>query len=185
MIAPRVNQLAMWLACVGMCLPTIPLFAQTPKAPQLEGSEEPARARPVLVADIKLGPEGSLRGMLVDPQGLPMPNTEVAVLRGGQTVGTATTDLLGQFQVSHLQCGVYQVVAAQGGATLRAWESHAAPPAAKPFALVVGGSEVVRGHRPWRRPFVSDAFTIAAIIVAAVAIPVVISDSRNVHPSSS
>lgn len=173
---------AAWPACLGLLLPTAPARAQAP-LPSVARPEVPQYV-PV-VADVALRQSGSLLGVVVDAQGLPMPGTEVSVLQSGKVITRTRTDSLGQFSTVPLRGGVYQIAAGQGATTLRAWEAKAAPPAARPVALVVGSPEVVRGQRPFRSLIFSDAFVLAAVIAAAIAIPVAVSSARNPKKSSS
>lgn len=168
-----------WLAAAGLLLPASNIAVAAPPV------EVPQQDRPAQVADLVLAEGGMLRGIVVDGSGIPMIKTEVVVMRGGEVAGKTNTDLLGQFSVSGLRGGVYQVVAGQGGATLRLWDAKAAPPSARLAALVVGSPHVVRGQLPFRKAYYSDAFILTAIVVAAIAIPIGISNARNIKPSSS
>jgi hypothetical protein len=173
---------AAWLACLGMLVPALPVRAQAPTA-------SPAKTEPIsaktLITDVALHDAGRLYGMVVDAQGLPMPRIDVTVSQAGNVVARAKTDALGQFSSGTLRGGVYQIAAGNGVTTLRVWEASAAPPAARSVALVVGSSTVVRGQRSFGSLVCSDALVLAAIIAAAIAIPIAISNSDNAEPSSS
>ncbi len=173
---------AAWLACLGMLVPALPARAQAPTAPAAKTEPTPAKT---LIADVALHDAGKLYGMVVDAQGLPMSGTEVTISQAGKVVGRAKTDALGQFSSGALRGGVYQVAAGKGVTTLRVWEASAAPPAARSVALVVGSSTVVRGQRKFGSLVFSDAAVLVAIIAAAIAIPIAISNSDNAEPSSS
>jgi len=173
---------AAWLACLGLVLPAAPAAAQSPQRPNVKTDspqEQPA------ITDVALRSTGGLYGIVVDAQGSPMDATEVVVSQGGKVITRTTTDSLGQFSTQALRGGVYQVTAGQGGTTLRVWDAKAAPPSARAAALVIGNPNVVRGQIPLRKVFVSDAFIIAAIVGAAIAIPIAVSAARNPKPSSS
>jgi hypothetical protein len=163
-------------------LPGLPARAQTPANSQAVPASN--QAAPTVV-DVTLGAEGKLCGFVVDAQGVPMLATDVTVLQAGKVVARTKTDALGQFSATNLRGGVYQVAAGQGVTTLRAWETAAAPPAARSAAMVVGSSAVVRGQRPFGMLKMSDALILAAIIGAAIAIPIAVSNSDNAEPSSS
>jgi hypothetical protein len=61
-------------------------------------------ARPALAAD------GDVGGSVADSaSGTPLPGGEVRVLRGGNTVATATTDAFGRYVIHNLDAGSYRV----------------------------------------------------------------------------
>ena len=84
---------------------------------------------------------GTLVGQVVDQQGNPLGNTRVTVLQQDQEVANAATDANGNFQVSGLRGGIYQVAAGQGMAVYRVWAPNTAPPSAQASAMVVSGPE--------------------------------------------
>jgi len=181
---------AAWVASLGLMLPCSPAFGQVPARPAASPATQTPAAPAATetapaVTDVALRETGGLFGVVVDGQGIPMPGADVSVLQGGTPVTKTRTDALGQFSTDPLRGGVYQVVAGEGGVTLRVWEASAAPPSARSSALVVGTSQVVRGQIPFRKAFFSDAFIVTAIIAAAIAIPVAISSARNPVPPSS
>ena len=51
------------------------------------------------------------------------------------------------------------------------------PPAARPLALMVVGSEVVRGQMPLEDFFASDAVIITGLAAAMIAIPIAVHNS--------
>jgi hypothetical protein len=168
---------AAWMACFGMVLP----------ATSVRG-EVPAAATPVeqdSATDVTLYEGGKLCGMVVNSQGVPMPSTDVSVSQSGKVAARAKTDALGQFTVTDLRGGVYQVAAGKRVTTLRVWEGNAAPPSARPVAMLVGSGVVVRGQRPFGSLIFSDAIVLGAIIAAAIAIPIAVSKSGKSTPSSS
>jgi hypothetical protein len=173
---------AAWISCFGTLLPSSATHAQevVPVSPPVTA----AAAEPA-VLDVALQQGGILSGVVVDGQGAPMVEKEVSILQSGKVVARTTSNSKGEFAVRGLRGGVYQVIAGQGGTTLRAWEGNAAPPAAKPGAMIVGSGSVVRGQRPFGSLVFSDAIVLAAIIAAAIAIPIVISRSGKSQPSSS
>jgi hypothetical protein len=168
---------ATWFACLGMVLPCSPADAAAP--PTAKPQDKP------VIADVSLHEAGKLYGIVVDAQGLPMPATNVAISQSGKVVARTKTDALGQFTTSDLRGGLYQIAAGTGVTTLRVWEAKAAPPAARPAALVVGNPNVVRGQRPFGSLAFSDGLVLAAIIAAAIAIPIAVSRSGDAEPSSS
>jgi hypothetical protein len=132
------------LACSGIALPTS-LFA----APGADGSHPlPAAtdAASPMVTDVALQDGGAFVGQVVDQQGLPVRGVTVQIRQEDREVAGAVTDTDGQFRVSGLHGGVYQVVAGQTSTVYRLWAPQTAPPAARPAALLVSGQDVVRGQ---------------------------------------
>jgi len=94
--------------------------------------------------DVSLQANGELRGQLLDPQGRPLALTQVALLRGHETIGVAKTDLAGQFVIRDLQPGAYHIETAVAGKSVRLWSAQAAPPAARPAVLLVADGDIAR-----------------------------------------
>lgn len=162
------------LACLGLVLPTSPAAAQTPATA--------SKAAPVTlpaIADVALRETGGLSGVVLNVNGLPMARTEVSVLQAGQVVTRTTTDTLGQFNTDRLRGGVYQVAAGHSVTTLRVWELQAAPPSARRGAMIVGSAQVVRGQRPFDSPIRAEVYILGAVVAAAIAIPIIITNSDN------
>ena len=104
---------AIVLACVGMIVPNGAMAAG------------PAKAG---VADVALATDGRLVGQVVSAEGRAIDGAVVTVRRSGHELVQAVTDKSGQFAVSGLDAGVYEVavgqqVAAQRGAQLASAES--------------------------------------------------------------
>ena len=134
------------------------------------------------ISDVALGAGGQLTGWVVDAEGRPVGESPVVLLQKGRKVAQAVTDARGQFQVSRLRGGVYQVVAAQGGGVYRLWAPATAPPSAAKGVMVVTQSDVIRGQIPYRDLFTSDRVLRGGVIAGAIAIPVAI---YNNHGSGS
>lgn len=156
---------------MGMILPTAALSAE----PQIEP------AAPSL--DVALGAEGLFRGQLVDAQGVPQQGVEVAMLYQGQEVVRSVTDQRGVFAAKGLRGGQYQVVAQNHVANYRLWNAGAAPPVARPAALMVTGSDVVNGQLggnggllQWMK---NHPMMVATGVVAAIAVPVAVTASDD------
>jgi hypothetical protein len=104
------------------------------------------------VLDVALGGGGLLQGTVVDSQGAAMKAVPVSVWFDNQQVVSTMSDENGRFSVSGLRGGVHQVVAAQGASVYRLWTAEAAPPSAKPGAVIVPGETVIRGQNGYPMP---------------------------------
>jgi hypothetical protein len=128
------------------------------------------------VGDVELDASGCLRGLVLNADAIPVASAEVIVRKQGEQVRTRT-DGFGRFQTMVSGGGTYQVTAGKSGQSVRAWTSGTAPPTAKPLALVVVGSDVVRGQLPLERFCCSDQFVVAAMVAAMIAIPIAVHKS--------
>ncbi len=170
-VAGIIKGLAVSMAVLGFCLPQPLLAAAT---------AEPA---PVVI-DVKLhrSPDGNvLIGQVQDPQGLIKADAPVFLVEAGRKVAETRTDQNGYFGFKDMRGGVYQVAAAGGIGMYRAWAPGTAPPSAQHGALVVAGENLVRGQCHFGRLkfWLSHPCVIAAIIAAAVAIPVAIHNADD------
>ncbi|MCG6155817.1 carboxypeptidase-like regulatory domain-containing protein [Rubinisphaera margarita] len=117
------------LACLGMAMPQAPAFA---------GPATQQMAAKVQIADVALN-NGMLSGKVVDAQGQVISGAVVKASLNNQTVSTAVSNANGEFQLSSLNTGMYQVSSGESQAAVRVWEGAAAPPAAKSGLLLVNG----------------------------------------------
>ncbi|MDD4787609.1 MAG: hypothetical protein PHO07_10575 [Pirellulales bacterium] len=158
------------LACLGMLLP--PSWAE---------ASEPVRAKddaaPIAVSDVALDTGGGMQGVVVDVHGMPRSGVEVALVQHRRRLSLAKTDLQRRFRLAGVKGGVYQIQTGGQGRFVRAWTAEAAPPAARPLALMVVGSEVVRGQMPLEDFFASDAVIITGLVAAMIAIPIAVNNS--------
>ena len=91
----------MWLAVVGMILPSMVLGAP----PAINPSTRPTQT----VRDIALGQGGILSGKVLDPQGKAISNVPIQVQREGHLIAHVVTDTSGQFSVGQLTGGIYSI----------------------------------------------------------------------------
>ena len=163
-LAAIIKGLVVSVAVLGICLPQ-PLLASTP-----------AKQSPVVV-DVALGQGGVLLGQVVDPSGAPKPNVPVSLKLRDRELAKAKTDAKGYFAFSGLRGAVYQVVAAKGVGSYRAWAERTAPRTAEKGALVVSGQDVVRGQQ--LKYWLANPWVVAGIVATAVAVPVGIHNSAT------
>ncbi len=71
------------IACLGLLLPQAAFAAQ-------QQAQAPKGHPPISILDVALGPQGTLSGTVVDPQGIPQAATPVALLSGKHIVGVAS-----------------------------------------------------------------------------------------------
>lgn len=159
------------MAAVGLCLPATTLAASQ------------TRTGPV---DVKLSQEGVLIGQVVDAQGQVVVGKPVIVQYQNHLVAAPTTDKDGYFALKGVQPGVYRITSMKGVADYRVWTEATAPPKAAAGALLVEGTEVVRGQINGMalRNLLANPLVVAGIVATAVAVPVAIHNSQSRHPAS-
>jgi len=138
-------------------------------------------AEPPRVMDVALGPNHTLRGAVVDPQGIPVPATQVVLLNGHRQIGVTETDEQGRFVFSEITGAVYGVAAAGAVKVCRLWAPHTAPPAANQDLLVVADGQAVRGLNPFNDragriyTWMSEHPLLTySLIAAAITVPIVL-----------
>lgn len=167
------QHVAVALAVVGFCVPQV-AFATTPQAQTAS-----------VISDVRLHESGALLGRLVSPEDTPVPGAMVSLESGGKQLAQAKTDKSGYFAFTNLTAGVYRLVSPKGRTACRVWTPQTAPPSAQLGALVVDGdATLVRGQHGFGgcRKLLTNPWFVAAVIAAAVAIPVAIHNSKG--PSS-
>ena len=168
-----VQQIAVVLALAGMCAPQM-AFAATPQATPT-----------TVVTDVRLHESGALLGQVVSPENIPLAGAKVTLLSGGKPLAVAQTNQGGCFAFPGVKNGVYELASLKGHSAYRVWTPQTAPPSAHVAALVVDGDETVRGQNQFGRGFqgfrnlMANPWFVAAVIAAAVAIPVAIHNSKK------
>jgi len=163
-----IQYVVVWVAAVGLCVP------------QLAFAAKPAGAQRPAILDITLHDGGAFLGQVVDAQGSPVVGMPVSLRDGNRPLAEARTNAQGFFAFQGLQPGVYQVATPAGAAVYRVWSPQAAPPSAKPGALLVSTGQTVRGQG---LGFLgSYPLLTAALIATAIAVPIAVTIDRN--PSS-
>ena len=143
----QIRCLAITLACFGFIVPQSLLAAErTTNLPNRDVVNSPAAMPAPTVYDVVLGQNGALYGKVVDRQGAPLADTPVGLFQNGRQVAVSKTDANGQFSFVGIRGGTYVVKAGYGVAVYRLWAPETAPPVARDVAMVVSGSQVVRGQ---------------------------------------
>jgi hypothetical protein len=137
------------------------------------------------IRDVALTEEGILHGVVVDSQAAVTPNVPVLLSQGNRELARTLSNEEGRFAIGGIRGGVYQITAGNGIAAYRVWTARTAPPAATQIALINSQSQIVRGQMPFWDLFKTDVFLIGAIVATAVAIPVIVHNSRDDDDSTS
>ena len=159
------SKLAAMVAALGVVMSTT-AFATTPAA---------------TCHDIALRPGGLLIGQVVDPQGIAVTGALVSIQYDGNEVVRTETDENGVFAAKGLRDGQYQLNTLESCNACHLWAADMAPPAASPAALVVSGSETVRGQKKksgghmkaTKRWIQAHPYITSAAVATAVAVPFV------------
>lgn len=170
----RIKVVLVAVASLGLILPSPAVEAAvTANRPQLDSLE-----RPAVATDVALGRGGVLFGQVVDAAGKPLPAQPVALYCGQSRVATARTDASGRFRVGGLRGAMYEVAAARSSAIYRLWAPNTAPPSARSGVLLVAGGDTVRGQQGPIGYWLGNPCVLAAVVAAAVSIPVAIHNRR-------
>ena len=110
-------------------------------------AEAPATkpAKQQTVKDIKLSDAGELTGRVVTSEGKAVDGAAVTISQNNKPVGKVVSTASGDFKVTGLKTGLYQVSAGQQAQFVRVWPQDVAPPTALAQATIVQ-SPVVRGQ---------------------------------------
>lgn len=166
------------LACLGMLVPKCCLAAP-PVTANNAG---------ILIADVALQEGGSLRGQVLDSQGVPRAEIPVAVFHQDNVVARTNTNGQGEFSVTGLRGGVHTVTTGQAAAACRFWAPNTAPPNAKAQLLVIDQQPVVRGQPSARHAIahvLSNPLLLLGVAALAIGIPAIINASGDDNDSGS
>ncbi len=119
---------------------------QAIRAEPLRRNSGQANANAERVVDVALHDGGVLVGFLLNPQNVPVTDSDVLIHRQGQLVAKTTTNEQGRFVVAGLRGGAYEIVCDGDLAAVRAWAPGTAPPNALQTVLVVTHDDVIRGQ---------------------------------------
>jgi hypothetical protein len=160
------------LAVIGMVLPQWGFASESAAT----------KATPAFdIIDVTLREDGSLRGQVLDSQGIAVAAADVVVVHQGKVVATVQTDQDGRYVATGLKTGVYQIVTEKGITVCRLWSPAAAPPSSQAEALIVNGEQVIRGSLGGRSlgSWLSNPWVLGAIVAAAIAIPLALDDKKD------
>lgn len=144
-----------------------------------------SRSNPI--SDVRLLPDGSMHGRVVDAQGAPLAGRRVTLSSDAGTPATSTTDSHGVFVLQDVAGGTQVLSSGEHSQHLRVWTHDSAPPAAAAVAKLVYGP-TVRGQfgssiggftMPSIHParYLNHPLSIGGVIGCAIAAPLVIHES--------
>jgi Carboxypeptidase regulatory-like domain len=180
MNAPILKRVTVGAIVLGLLAPSSLVSAAEPRA--AAPSAETVQA--AKIADVALATGGTLRGQVVDAAGAPAPGVEVTVRQQDHVVARATSDPSGQFKIAGIQGGIFQMSTDLSDGSYRLWAPETSPPSARPAALIVHDTEVVRGQSRMRR-LMSHPVVIVGLVLTAVAVPIAIHAIETNRPSGS
>jgi hypothetical protein len=135
-------------------------------------TQQTAKKAAPIISDVTLGKKGELTGFILDGQGKAVAKSKVVVSFGRKVVAETTTSETGQFRVSGLRGGIYQIAHADGVAVFRVWKNGTAPKSARQNALVVVGTRQVRGQDGIGPLSMVEPATLAATVAGVAGIVV-------------
>ncbi len=128
------------------------------------------------IVDVKLQDGKVFQGQILNGQGAPQVNADVAVMQDGKVLTQVKTNKEGYFAVSDVNSGVYQVVSDNGFGQFRVWNSSIAPPNAQQGALVVADGSVVRGQLI---DMLGNPVVLTLLVATAIAVPIAVSNNNT------
>ena len=141
------SKFAMSCSCCVMLLSPTGAFADNASAPAAASKTSVNKTAEVkTISDIELAAGGTFKGQVLNAEGLALGGVELTLHQGTEQVARTVTDQDGQFAVSNLRGGVYQVNAENTQEIYRLWSEGTAPPAAEQEVAIVSSPEVVRGQ---------------------------------------
>lgn len=187
----RIQWLLVGLATLGIvCGPVVAV------EPQI-GANAPAENSECLL-DVALDPAGVLCARILDIASIPLAKHAVEVVKNGQVIANAETDAQGRLAIPGLKGGVYQLRTAKTTCVFRVWTKEAAPPSAVSLVAMTEVGLIVRGQgacdcgectsctAPAAVGFApAEPVMIAALLAAAIAVPIAVHNSGGDSPPGS
>jgi hypothetical protein len=125
-----------------------------------------------------------LQGVVFDVHARPLAGQSVLLMYNNRELARTASDQDGRFAFAGLRGGVYGLSVDGVSYVYRVWTATAAPPNAQAQVALVKGGLIQRGQRPFGELFVCDPVVLGVVLAAAIAIPVVIHNSRSDRPAS-
>ena len=151
-------------------------------------------SRPNTISDVRLLPDGSMHGRVVDAQGVPLAGRRVTLSSDTGIPTTSSTDSRGVFVLHNVVGGAHVLSSGDYSQHLRVWTHDSAPPAAGAVAKLVCGP-TVRGQlgssiggftMPSIHParYLNHPLSIGGVIGCAVAAPLIIHEPTPEVPAT-
>jgi hypothetical protein len=169
------------MSIVGML---IGQFAQA-AGPQPVSQEPRANSTQPLIGDIQLSEGGTLRGLVLDSSGGAQASAPIALYQDGHVITTVCTGPSGEFAISQLTAGIYELQTPAGRTMYRLWAPNTAPPVAQDGIVMIDGQNIVRGQHErgaWLGHVgsaLANPWILAIIVAAAIAIPLALDDDDD------
>lgn len=182
------HRVAAALACAGTALPQLATATQPGvpapySSPAGQNYRQQAQSQQAFI-DVALGQGGLFAGQVVNAQGVAAKGAEVVLKYQGTDVVRTVTDENGSFAARGLRGGQYELHVSEGVVHCRLWNAQAAPPAARPNALIVADSDVMNGQLAGGGLF-SKPVVIAGVVGGVVAASVAIHQNNEKDKPSS
>jgi len=168
------------LACLGLVLPGGLAPGAQPSAGTPRTADKACETPPI--GDVELESNGTLRGMVVNLQGVPLGKASIVVRQADRELGRTSTDGQGRFSLDGLRGGTYHVAAGRWAKMFRVWGPNTAPPRAKQVALLVVGEDVVRAQMTLEEFWTCEPIVITAMLGAMIAIPIAVYNNGPASP---
>lgn len=161
-------------ASIGVVFPQLAFAANGNRT----ASESPVK---VQTRDVVLDADGTLRGQVVNRNGVAQAAMPVVLSQRGRAVAAARTDHAGKFKLAQLRGGVYQLHTTGGVGNYRVWANRTAPPSALSQVLLTHDESVALGQhrRGGVKGLLTNPWVIGGVVATAIAVPVAIHNSDS------
>ena len=122
------------------------------------------------VVDLVLSADGRAHGWLLDSQGQAVEGAIVILRQGRSDVLKTMTDQTGQYELTGITSGTYQLQAGNQGRVIRVWDAATAPPAARPHLTLVCEASVIRGQSGYQAALYDDPGRLAGLGMVGIAL---------------
>lgn len=141
----NLTKFAACCSCAVMLMSPAGVFAdQGLPAPPKASTVKTAEVK--TIRDVELAAGGTFKGQVLNAEGLALGGVDVTLYQGTEEIARTVTNQEGQFAVSNLRGGVYQVNAENTQENYRLWSEDTAPPTAQEEVAIVSSPKVVRGQ---------------------------------------
>ena len=160
-----------------------------PPAPPDELSSPVVRAQAPETVDVALTAGGTLTGLVMDTAGYAVAGIGVSIYQDGREIVSTVTNDNGNFGVTNLAGGVYQIVAGDGQGVFRLWAPGTNPPGAQTLTTVVISApseavEYVEEKCEEKSVLGLDVITLAILGLAIAGLVIALDDDDDPPPSS-